>query len=126
MEVFVRPNVERDGHKGGPFQQIRHDADLMSFFISIDPDDQEDLGAHIDYHMGTGEDEEIVDVDESVCMFVPKGEVNCPVDISDVRRPFLQLNILTQPTKDACYIEHLYHPFPKEEEEKEEKKENEE
>ncbi len=111
-EVFVKPNVERDGHKGGPFQQTRHEADLMTFFLGTDPEHPDDLGGHIEYHIGTGEDEEVYEFDEPTCIFIPKGVPNCPVVITDVRRWFMQINILTQPSKEACFIEHLYHQLP--------------
>lgn len=113
FEVYRKPNVERDGHKGGGATgQIRHEADLMSFFIGMDSENPEELNADMSYHMGLRDNEVVYDFDKSSCVFIPRGICNGPQVFSNLKRTVMFLNIFTQPSKEACYIEHIYHGLP--------------
>ncbi|MCD8106144.1 MAG: hypothetical protein LUF35_14395 [Lachnospiraceae bacterium] len=114
--VFHTANVERDGHKGGGYKgQIRHEAEMLWVFLGTDPENPKDLGAHIDFTLGLDEDAEVLSFDEPCCIHVPRGLANSGMKISNQRRAFLNINILTQPSKEACYIEHTYYPLPTDE-----------
>jgi hypothetical protein len=109
---YMKPGVTRDGHKGGHFRQTKHDADSMWFYCGTDRGDPENLGAHIEFHMGDGEDAAVFEFDSPRCVYVPKGVTTGPVIISNFHRMFYHINVFTQPTKEACYIEHHYMPIP--------------
>lgn len=110
---FHTANIERDGHKGGSFEgQIRHEAEMIWFFVGTDPENPKDLGAHIDFTVGLGDDQEVLSFDEPCCIHLPRGLANCGYKISNQTRPILNINVFNQPTKEACYIEHTYWPLP--------------
>lgn len=46
---------------------------------------------------------------------VPRGLANCGMKIVEQHRTILNINVFTQPTKEACYIEHTYYPLPEDE-----------
>jgi hypothetical protein len=103
-------NVERDGHKGGAMTgQIRHEAEMLWFFIGTDPANPRVLGAHVEFHIGEGEDREIFEFDEPACVLVPRGVANTGLYITNMTRWIMNVNIFNQPSKDGAYIEHLYY-----------------
>ena len=115
-DVFYTANVERDGHKGGGMVvMIRHDAEMLWFFLGTDSEHPKDLGGHIDFTVGIGEDAETFSFEEPVCIHVPRGLANTGMKITNQRRTIININVMTKPTKENCYIEHLYVPLPKEE-----------
>lgn len=50
-----------------------------------------------------------------LCIHVPRGLANCGMKIVEQHRTILNINVFTQPTKEACYIEHTYYPLPEDE-----------
>jgi len=99
-KVYTMP----DGHKGGPYPKYNRNADKMMFFYGTDPTDLNDLGAHVEFHLGEGADEEVFQFDEPRCIFVPKGVRHGPIYITKFRRLMLMFVVFTQPTKAACDI----------------------
>lgn len=115
-EVFHTANVERDGHKGGAhYGQIRHEAEMLWVFLGTDPAQPKDLGATIQFHVGLAEDHQVFEFSEPCCIHVPRGLANCGMKILEQHRTILNINVFTQPTKEACYIEHTYYPLPEDE-----------
>ena len=47
-----------------------------------------------------------------LCIQGPRGLANCGMKIVEQHRTILNINVFTQPTKEACYIEHTYYPLP--------------
>ncbi len=115
-EVFHTANVERDGHKGGAhYGQIRHEAEMLWVFLGTDPSQPKDLGATIQFHVGLADDHQVFEFSEPCCIHVPRGLANCGLKILEQHRTILNINVFTQPTKEACYIEHTYYPLPEDE-----------
>jgi len=106
----TKANVERDGHKGGGMSgQIRHEAEMMWLFVGTDPEHPRDLGARAEFRIGEGERTHTFAFDEPSCVLVPRGVANTGLHFTDLRRPLLNINLFNVPTKEAAYIEHLYH-----------------
>lgn len=97
-------HIGPDGHKGGPYPKKIENADKMMFFYGTDPDNSEDLGAHVEFHLGEGDDEEIFEFDNPRCVFIPKGLRHGPVYVTQYRRNLVIFSILTTPTREAAGI----------------------
>jgi hypothetical protein len=93
-----------DGHQGGPYPKYNRNADKLMFFSGTNPNDLNDLGAHVEFHLGEGEDEETFHFDEPRGIFVPKGVRHGPIYITKFRRNLTIFVVFTQPTKTACDI----------------------
>lgn len=92
-------HIGPDGHRGGPYPKYHHNADNLMFFYGTDPDDLTDLGAHVEFHLGEGEDEETFEFDQPRCIFIPKGVRHGPLYVTNFRRNFMIMDILTAPTR---------------------------
>jgi hypothetical protein len=97
-------HIGPDGHKGGPFPKRINNADKMMFFYGADPFDTEDLGAHIEFHLGEGVDEEILKFDKPRCVFIPRGLRHGPLFVNKFRRNVVIITILTTPSREAADI----------------------
>ena len=95
-------HIGPDGNKGGPYPKYHHKADNMMFFYSTDPDNMRDLGAHVEFHVGEGEDEEAFEFDEPRAIFIPKGVRHGPLYVSNFRRNFVIVDIMTAPTRQLA------------------------
>jgi hypothetical protein len=100
-KIYTMP----DGHKGGPYPKYNMNADKLMFFAGSDPSNMNDLGAHVEFHLGEGEDEEVFEFDEPRCVFVPKGVRHGPIYITKFRRNLTMFVVFTQPSKLLCGIE---------------------
>jgi hypothetical protein len=94
-----------DGHRGGPYPKYHHNADNLMFFYGTDPDHENDLGAVVEFHLGEGESEQVFRFDEPRCIVVPRGVRHFPMIVSAFRRPFVIVDILTAPTRQAAGTE---------------------
>src|SRR6516165_5753315 len=92
----------KDGHQGGPFPKYNMNADKLMFFSGTDPENMNDLGAHVEFHLGEGEDEEAFEFDQPRCIFIPKGVRHGPLYVTRFRRNFVIMDILTAPTRLAA------------------------
>lgn len=99
-KIFTMP----DGHKGGPYPKYNRNADKLMSFYGTDTDNMRDLGAHIEFHLGEGADEETFHFDEPRCIFVPKGVRHGPIYITGFRCPLIMVCVFTQNSKSACDI----------------------
>lgn len=97
-------HVGPDGHKGGPYPKWAQHADKMMFFYGTDPDHTDDLGAHVEFHLGEGKDEEVLEFDEPRCVYIPKGLRHGPVYITGHHRNLTVITVLTTPTREAAGI----------------------
>ena len=95
-------HVGPDGHRGGPYPKYHHNADNMMFFYGTDPIHQQDLGAHVEFHLGEGENEEVFEFEKPRCIFIPKGVRHGPLYVTNFRRNFIIVDILTAPTRLAA------------------------
>lgn len=95
-------HVGPDGHRGGPYPKYHHNADNLMFFYGTEPDNLTDLGAHVEIHLGQGEDEEIFEFDQARCIFIPKGVRHGPLYVTKFRRNFVIMDILTAPTRQLA------------------------
>ena len=113
---FHTANIERDGHKGGAYKgQIRHEAEMLWVFLGTDPENPKDLGCTITFNVGLGDDAQTFEFSEPACIHVPRGLANCGMKIKNQTRTIININVFTQPSKEACYIEHTYYPVPTDE-----------
>jgi hypothetical protein len=94
-----------DGHRGGPYPKYHRQADNLMFFYGTDPDNPSDLGAHVEFHLGEGPDEEVFEFDEPRCVFVPKGVRHGPMYITGFRHNLIIVDILTAPSRKAAGTE---------------------
>jgi hypothetical protein len=90
-----------DGHEGGPYPKTHRKADNLMFFVGTDPNNINDLGAHVEFHVGQGEDEEVFEFDEPRCVFIPKGVRHGPLYVTKFRRNFIIFDIHTGPNRIA-------------------------
>jgi len=97
-------HVGPDGHKGGPYPKRIHNADKMMFFYGTDPDKTDDLGACVEFHLGEGDKEEVLEFDQPRCVFIPKGLRHGPVFVSNFRRNLIIFTVLTTSTREAAGI----------------------
>jgi hypothetical protein len=104
-EIQKRIYTMADGHKGGPYPKYNKNADKLMFFSGSDPSIMNDLGAHVEFHLGEGDDEEVFEFDEPRCVFVPKGVRHGPIYITKFRRNLTMFVVFTQPSKLLCGIE---------------------
>lgn len=99
--IHVGPN----GHKGGPYPKTNRNADRTYFFYGTDPEQMDDLGATVRFHIGEGADEQVFTFESPRAIFVPKGVRHGPVFVSDFRRNLIIFSVLGAPTRDAAGIE---------------------
>jgi hypothetical protein len=103
-ELKHRVYTMRDGHKGGPFPKYNMKADKLMIFVGSDPEHMNDLGAHVEFHLGEGKDEAVFQFDEPRAIFVPKGVRHGPIYITHFRRNLTMFAVFTQPSKEASEI----------------------
>jgi hypothetical protein len=94
-----------DGHQGGPYPKYHHGADNLMLFVGTDPEHPRDLGAHVEFHLGEGEEEQVFHFDEPRAIAIPRGVRHFPMIVTGLRRPFLITDILTAPTRQAAGTE---------------------
>ena len=103
-ELEQRVYTMKDGHKGGPFPKYNNAAHKIMSFYGTDFDNLRDLGAHIEFHLGEGADEEVFHFDEPRTIFVPTGVRHGPIYITNFRRPLVMVCVFTQNSKQKCDI----------------------
>jgi hypothetical protein len=101
---FERKIYDMGDHKGGPYPKYNHGCDKTMLFFGTDPDKMNDLGAHVEFHLGEGEDEEVFEFDEPRSIFVPKGVRYGPIYITKFHRTLILFNVYTVNTKEAADI----------------------
>jgi hypothetical protein len=94
-----------DGHRGGPYPKFHHAAENMMFFYGTDPARPDDLGAHVEFHLGQDEHERVFHFDAPRCVVIPPGVRHFPMVVSRFRRPFMVVDVLVAPTRQAAGTE---------------------
>jgi hypothetical protein len=61
-----------------------------------------DLGAHVEFHLGEGENEQVHHFDTPRCIVIPRGMRHFPMKVTEFRRPFVIVDLLTAPTRRAA------------------------
>jgi hypothetical protein len=68
-----------------------HDFNEVFLFLGADREHPEDLGAEVEFTLGTGDDAERYTLDTSGCVYIPKGIMHLPIFFRKVKRPFLMV-----------------------------------
>jgi hypothetical protein len=95
-------HIMSGGFKGGPYPKTNRKADEMLFFYGTDSNNLNDLGAHVEFHLGKGNDEEVFEFDEPRCVFVPRGVRHGPLYFTQFHRNFIIFDLITAPTRLAA------------------------
>ena len=66
-----------------------HDCDEIFVFLGTDPDDNTKLGADVEFWLGEGAEAEIIKLNTSGLVFVPKGLVHLPLFFKNVTKMLL-------------------------------------
>jgi hypothetical protein len=72
-----------------------HDFDMYLFFLGFDPDNMGDLGAEIEMYFGEEGEKHIINSPTSV--YIPKGQVHCPLNFKRVDKPILFIHATLAP-----------------------------
>ncbi len=67
----------------------KHDCDEIFVFMGTNPEDPNDLGAEVEFWLGEGEETEIIKINTSSLVFVPKGLLHMPLFCRNVKKPIL-------------------------------------
>ena len=94
-------HIGPDGHQGGPYPKYNLSADKTMIFYGTDPDNLDDLGAHVEFHLGEEDDEEVFEFDEPRCVFIPKGVRHGPIYVTQFRRNVIIFSVLAVPMSRA-------------------------
>ena len=57
--------------------------------MGTNPEDPNDLGAEVEFWLGEGEETEIIKINTSSLVFVPKGLLHMPLFCRNVKKPIL-------------------------------------
>jgi hypothetical protein len=68
-----------------------HDFDEIFHFFGADASDISDFQAVVEFHMG--EEDEIYRFDKPTIVYIPKGLVHAPIDITVVKKPIIFMNV---------------------------------
>jgi len=101
---FEQKIYDMGDHKGGPYPKYNYGCDKTMFFFGTDPKNMNDLGAHIEFHLGEGEDEEVFEFDEPRAVFIPKGVRYGPIYVTRFRRLCVLINVYTVNSKEKAKI----------------------
>jgi hypothetical protein len=86
-------------HEGGPYPKYNRGCDKSMVFCGTDCNNLRNLGAHIEFHLGEGEDEEVFEFDEPRTILIPKGVRYGPIYITGFQRDLMVINVYTVNTK---------------------------
>lgn len=101
---FERKQYNMGDHKGGPYPKYNMNCDKTMVFCGTNAEDMRDLGAHIEFHLGEGEEEEVFEFDEPRAVFIPKGLRYGPIYITNFHSNLLVINAYTVNTKKEADI----------------------
>jgi len=104
-EGFKRRTFNMGDHKGGPFPKYNRGCDKTMIFVGTNGNDMRDLGAHVEFHLGEGEDEEVFEFDEPRSILVPKDVRYGPIYFTNYHSDLLCINVYTVNTKALARME---------------------
>jgi hypothetical protein len=70
-----------------------HDFDEIFLFMGLNRNNSKDLGAEIEFWMGYGKDTEIITLNTSSMIFIPRNVIHLPIKYKNVRKPLLRIII---------------------------------
>jgi hypothetical protein len=76
---------------------MTHPFDEFVMFFGTDPANPDALGGEVEYWLGEGKEAEKYIIDKPTCIFVPAGVVHCPLLVTKVEKPFINLVIADTP-----------------------------
>jgi len=77
----------------GPNSPHYHTFDEMFIWVGSDPKNPNDLGAEVEFWLGTGADRDKVTFNTSTLVLVPKGLHHLPIEYKKVTRPVVHMTI---------------------------------
>jgi len=95
-------HIGPDGHRGGPYPKTILNADKLMFFYGINPENMEDLGAHVEIHLGKDENARVLEFDSPRCVFIPRETRYGPIYVTKFRQNLIIFDVLTAPSKGAA------------------------
>ena len=66
-----------------------HDCDEIFMFMGTNPENTDILGAEIEFWLGEKEETEIIRINTSALVFIPKGLVHLPLFFKNVTKPLI-------------------------------------
>lgn len=69
----------------------KHNCDEFFVFIGSNPQGKTDLGCEVEFWIGEGESTEVIKLDTSSVIFVPKDVLHLPVFFKNVKTPVIML-----------------------------------
>lgn len=103
-EGFERKQYDMGDHKGGPYPKYNKNCDKTMLFCGTNSDNMRDLGAHIEFHLGEGSEEEVFEFDEPRAVFIPKGLRYGPIYVTKYHSDVMVINTYTVNTKKDADI----------------------
>jgi hypothetical protein len=67
----------------------KHNCDELFWFMGTNPSNSDDLGAEAEFWMGEDKETEVIKMNTSGVIYVPKGLLHLPVFFKKVKRPLL-------------------------------------
>ncbi|MDR1533469.1 MAG: hypothetical protein LBS62_15035 [Clostridiales bacterium] len=102
---FQKRTYNMGDHKGGPYPKYNRGCDKTMIFYGTNSDNMRDLGAHIEFHLGEGADEEVFSFDEPRSIFIPQNVRYGPIYITKFRSALFVLNVYTVNSKAEAQVE---------------------
>lgn len=104
-EGFKKRSYNMGDHKGGPFPKYNRGCDKTMIFCGSDTDNMRDLGAHVEFHLGEGEDEVVFEFDEPRSILIPQNVRYGPIYITNFCKNLFVFNVYTVNSKAEAQIE---------------------
>ncbi|MBU3877604.1 hypothetical protein HGO97_017515 [Faecalicatena sp. AGMB00832] len=103
-EGFQKRTYNMGDHKGGPFPKYNKGCDKTMIFSGTNMEDLRDLGAHVEFHLGEGEDEVVFEFDSPRAVFIPQNVRYGPIYITDFKSDVMVTNVYTVNSKAAAQV----------------------
>lgn len=107
-EGFQKRSYNMGDHKGGPFPKYNRGCDKTMIFCGTDMENLRELGAHVEFHLGEGDEEEVFEFDEPRAILIPANVRYGPIYITKFRKPLFCFNVYTCNTKSDARIENAW------------------
>ena len=103
-EGFEKRTYNMGDHKGGPFPKYNKGCDKTMIFSGTNMEDLNDLGAHVEFHLGEGEDETVFEFDSPRAVFIPQNVRYGPIYITNFHKDVMVTNVYTVNSKAAAEV----------------------
>ena len=72
-------------------------------FIPVDPDNQDDLGAEVEFWLGEGANAKKLTITKPTVLLIPPNTVHMPMYVNELHSPFICLSMLDNPLWNVFY-----------------------